>query len=162
MAGAKLFPHSIEYPTNGKAFPNTHEGATNNKREKGIGVIASLDADAVVELRWHMPATLPSGTAKLKGYALANATTGGGNIVAKWKSVAAEESMDVATGSLNSESPESVTWESGDADVYKYFEVTLDADTIVADEVIVMEIEFDSLFWTLAAKSTWVFWIEWE
>ncbi len=162
MAGGPLFPYSIEYPTNGKAFPHTHVGNTNSKREKGIGVIASLDADAVVELRFQLPGTLPTGTAKLITHGLANATSGNAKYNPKWKSVAAEETMDVATGSLNAEGVETVTWAAGDVDVYKEIKTILNADTLVAGEVIVMEIEFDTTLWTLAAKSLFKAWIVWE
>lgn len=148
--------------TTGKVYPDVFVGATNSKREEGIGVIASLDADATWSVRFLMPSTLPSGTAKLKLLALASATSGVAKVNPKWASVAAEESPDIAAGSLNAEGVQTVTWASGDSDVYKELEIALDADTVAADEVIVMDIVFETSSWTLAAKSVWQAFIVWD
>lgn len=162
MAGGPIFPRSIVFASSGKAFPSVFLGATNSKQEEGIGVMASLDADATVELRFQMPPSLPSGTGKLKLRALANATSGSAKVNPKWKSVAVEESADVATGSLNAEGTGTITWGAGDNDQYKELEIILDADTIVLDEEIVMELVFETTSWTLAATSTWIASIIWE
>lgn len=162
MAGGPIFPRSAVFPSSGKAFPGVFLGATNSKQEEGIGVMASLDADTTVELRFQMPPSLPTGTGKLKLRALANATSGSAKFNPKWKSVAVEESADVATGSLNAETTQTLTWAAGDNDQYKELEIILDADTIVADEEIVMELVFETTSWTLAATSTWIVSIIWE
>lgn len=162
MAGGPLFPRSIYYATADKVFPYVWEGQTNSKHEEGIGVMASLDADATIELRFLMPPSLPTGTCKLKLRALADATSGAAKVNPKWKSIAPEESADVATGSLNAEGTGTITWAAGDSDVYKELEITLDADTVTADEEIVMELVFETSSWTLAAISTWIASIIWE
>ena len=107
-----------------------------------------------------MPPSLPTGTAKLRCLSIANATSGAAKVNPKWASTAPEEAADTVT--LNAETTQTVTWAAGDADVYKELKVTLDADTVVAGEVIVMEVVFETTRWTLAQVSTWNFSVIWE
>ena len=78
----------------------------------------------------------------------------------KWASVAAEEDPSAAT--LNAETVQTVTWAAGDSNVYKETKVNLDADTPVANEVIVMDLTFETSGWTLNVVSTWQAFIIWE
>jgi hypothetical protein len=75
-------------------------------------------------------------------------------------SVAVEE--DASAASLNAEGTATVTWASGDEDVYKELKVTLDADTLVASEEVVMDLVFETTGWTLAVISCWIPSIIWE
>jgi hypothetical protein len=159
---SNITPISIIPKTSGKVFEQVHATNTNDFRLEGVGVMASLDGDAKVDLVFDLPPTLPTGTAKLRILSFANATSGVAKINPKWASKAPEESLDIAEGSLNAESASTVTWASGDADVPKETKITLDADTIVAGELVMMTIEFDSTSWTLAAVSTHQFSIIWE
>jgi len=154
MAGEYITHEPPVYDTGGNSFPRVHVGATNSKKDRGIGVSASLSADTTVQLRFRVPGSLPTGTATLKLTALANATSGVAKVNAKWASVAAEETPDIATGSLNAEGTSTLTWSTGDNDQYKDLDITLDADTVVAGEMIVMELVFETASWTLAAVST--------
>ena len=160
--GGPIFPHSAYAATSGRVFPNVHVGAgANSKHDEGLGVEASVGADATWRLRFQMPPTsLPSGTGKLKLWALANATSGAAKVNAKWASVAAEESPSGA--SLNAEGTSTLTWAGGDNDQYKERLVTLDADTLVAGEEVVMDLVFENSGWTLAQVSTWLASIIWE
>ena len=98
MPGGPYFPRSAYPATAGKVFPNIHVGAgSNSKQEEGLGVMASVDANATWRLRFQMPPTLPSGTCKLRLRALANATSGAAQVNPKWVSVAAEEDPSSAT-----------------------------------------------------------------
>jgi hypothetical protein len=162
MAGGPLFPSSAYPVTAGRVFPNFHVGAgSNSKHDEGLGVEASVGADSVWRLRFVMPPTsLPSGTCKLRLLVLANATNGAAKVNAKWASVAAEE--DPSSASLNAEGTSTLTWSTGDNDQYKELKVTLDADTPVAGEVIVMDLTFETSSWTLAAVSTWIASVIWE
>ena len=162
MAAGPLSYRSVAFPTSGKAFPWIHIGNTNSKQEEGIGVMASVDANTVVEVRFQMPPILPDGTGKLVVRALANATSGVAKFNPKWASVAVEETMDIATGSLNAEGTQTITWATGDVDVYKELVIDLDADTLAGDEEVVMEFTFETTSWTLATISTWFFTIIWE
>ena len=162
MPGGPIFPYSAYPVTSGRVFPNIHVGAGgNSKHEMGLGVEASLGADAIWRLRFMMPpSALPSGTCKLRLLALANATSGDAKINPKWASVAVGESPDTAT--LNAEGTGTVTWGAGDNDDYKELKVTLDADTPVAGEMIVMDLTFETSSWTLAQVVTVTAAVIWE
>lgn len=161
MAGGPIFPHSAFPATSGKVFPNTHIGdGANAHRTRGLGVMASVNGDATWMLEFQMPPTLPSGTAKLRLLALADATSGDAKVNPKWASVAVEE--DPSSATLNAEGTSTVTWGANDDDEYKELKVTLDADTVVGGETVVMALVFETTSWTLAQVSTWVASIIWE
>lgn len=164
MAGTQLMPISVFAVTAGFVFPNVHVGAgANSKQDEGLGVAdaTTLTTDAIWRLRFKVPKNLPvlPGTPTLMLDALANATSGAAKFNPKWASVAAEESPSGAT--LNAEGTQTITWASGDNDQYKHAEVTLDADTVVAGETIVMDLVFEDTNFTLAVVSTWQVWVEW-
>lgn len=158
MSGGPVFPHSSFPVTAGRVFPNIH--AATNAHLEGLGVEASLGADAIWRLWFQMPPTLPTGTCKLLLRAIANATSGNAKVNPKWKSFAAEET--VSSPSLNAEGVVTVTWSAGDADQLKETKITLDADTPVAGEEIILDLTMETSGWTLAAVSTWVVSVLWE
>lgn len=161
MAGGPIFPHSAFPATASRVFAGFHVGAgANSKEDEGLQVEASVGADSTWRLRFQMPPTLPSGTGKLRLLALANATSGNAKVNPKWASVAVEESPSGAT--LNAETVSTLTWGSGDNDQYKELKITLDADTLVANEEVVMDLVFETASWTLAQVSTWIPSIIWE
>lgn len=161
MAGGPLYPSYVIPVTADRVFGNVHVGAgSGSKRQLGIGVQASLGADAIVEMGFNAPPTLPTGTPKLVAQALAASVSGDGKINIKWASVAPEE--DPSSATLNAEGTTTVTWAAGDSDVLKETKITLDADTIVAGEMIVMQFTYETTGWTLAVVSTWRYFIIWE
>lgn len=161
MAGGPIFPCSIYPVTADRIFANVHVGAgSNSKHDEGLGVEASLGADATWRLRFQLPPVLPSGTGKLRLIALANATSGNAKVNPKWVSVAMEE--DPSSATLNAEGTSTLAWSTGDNDQYKELKVTLDADTLVAGEIVVMDLVFETSSWTLAQISTWIASIIWE
>lgn len=161
MSGGPIFPHSIIPVTAGKVFPSVHVGAgSNSKHDEGMGVMASLDGDAIWRLRFQMPPSLPTGTGKLRLIALANSTANSAKVNPKWASVAMEE--DPSSATLQAEGTNTLTWGAGDADQYKELKVTLDGDTLVASEMVVMDLTFETTSWTLAVVSTWIASIIWE
>ena len=148
MAGGPIFPRSA-YPTTSNAFPYIYTGAgSNSKHEEVLAVAASLAADTIWRLRFQMPPSLPTGTGKLRLLLLANATSGNAKINPKWVSVAVEE--DPSSATPVAETVQTVTWGAGDNDQYKELKVTLDADTLVASEEVVMDLTFETSSWTLA------------
>lgn len=162
MAGGPIFPHSA-FPVSEDVFPNFYIGAgANSKHDEGLGVVdaTALAADGIWRLRFQMPPTLPTGTGKLRILALANATTGVVKPNVKWASVAPEESPSGAT--LNDEGVGTITWGAGDNDQYKELKVTLDADTLVGGETVVMDLTFEDASMTLAVDSTYQVSIIWE
>jgi hypothetical protein len=153
MAGGPIFYHSAFPVTAGRVFPNFHVGAgANSKQDHGLGFEASVGADSTWRLRFAMPPTLPSGTAKLRILALANATSGAAKLNPKWVSVAAGEVPSSATPVA--EGTSTITWGAGDNDKYLGLSVTLDADTVVASEIVVMDLVGETSGWTLAAVLT--------
>lgn len=161
MTGGPVFPRSAIPITTDRVFTNIHIGAgANSKHEEGLGVQASVGADSIWRLRFQMPPTLPSGMGKLRLLALANATSGNAKVNPKWASVAVEEDPSEAT--LNAEGTSTLSWSTGDNDQYKELKVTLDADTLVASEEVVMDLTFETSSWTLAQVSTWIPSIIWE
>ncbi len=161
MAGGPIFPNSATALTTDRVFPNFHIGdGANGHRTRGLGVQASVGADSIWDLEFHMPPTLPTGTCKLRLIALADAVTGDAKVNPKWASVAVEEDPSAAT--LNAEGTSTLTWGADDDDEYKELKIMLDADTVVASEMIVMNLTFETSSWTLAVVSTWVPSIIWE
>lgn len=160
MAGGPLLPTSIGYPSNGRVYPGYHIGSTNSRQWYGHRCEASLGADAILELVFEMPQSLPTGTGKLRVTAIADATSGNAVINPAWASLAVGEDYD--TISLTAEGNTTITWSTGDDEELLESVITLDADTIVADEFIIMQITHVSASWTLAAISTLTFSIIWE
>lgn len=173
MAGGPILPFSAVPVTAANLFPNIHVSAgANFKRLEGLGVVASLGADSVWALAFRMPPTLPTGTGKLRLLVQANATSGVARVNPKWASCAVGE--DPAGLTLNAEtvtpdsvsgaagSGDTITWGTGDNDQIIEAKWTLNADTLVASELVVMHLTFETSSWTLAAISTWYPAIIWE
>lgn len=160
MAGGPIFPNSAFPVTAGSCFPNFHVGAGSySKQDEGLGVAASIGADATWRLRFHFPPTLPTGTAKIRLLALANATSGVAKCTVKDAVVAVEASPSGA--SLTSETQAVITWGAGDNDQYKEAKVTL-TTTPVGSSVLVCDLVFNYAEWTLAQVSTWIASLIWE
>jgi hypothetical protein len=164
MAGGPILPNSL-FPgdTTGRLFPSFYGGAGGNAaaRDEGMGVMASLSADATWELRFLLPpaAALPTGTLKLRLLALANAGAGDAKVTVKDAVVAAGASPSAVT--LTSETQATLTWASGDNDKYKEAKITLSA-VPVGNDILVVGLTFNTSGWTLAQVSTWIASIIWE
>ncbi len=148
-----------------RVFPNIHIGAgSNSKHEEGLGVEASLGADATWRLRFQIPPAIPSGTLKLLTKSLANATSGSAKVNPKWDIVG--DGADPSSATLNAEGTTTITWASGDNDDYKWTKITLDATTAptTGDEnkAIVMDLVFETSSYTLAQILTMQVSIIWE
>jgi hypothetical protein len=162
MAAGPLFAHSEIPVTTGTTFPNVYVGGgANSKHEEGLGVAASLAADATWRLRFQLPPAIPSGTAKLLLRALANATTGNAKVTPQLAKVAGGSSPSGAT--LTAEAQQTITWTA--VDVYVDTKVTLTNTTIAAgdeNKALVCDLVFNATGWTLAAVSTWQASLIWE
>jgi hypothetical protein len=164
MAGGPLHPISVVHEEGtGEAYPDVYigDGGT-SPNEVGWGIEASLGADATLNCRFEMPQVLPSGTAKLRIISLADAVTGNARINPKWRSVAIDGTEDPSDTALTAEGVQTVSWSTGDDDQYIETLIDLDADTIVADEMVVMDIVFETASWTLAVVSVHNFSIVWQ
>jgi hypothetical protein len=156
MAGGPFGLVSAIPVTANKVFDNTHVGAGSGmKYINGLGVMASVDGDAVWALVFQrFPASLPSGTCKLCLSAFANATSGAAKVNAKWASAAVGDDWSSLT--LNAEGTSTLTWAAGNNDDEMQLKITLDADTPVAGERVIMNLTFETTSWTLAQVSTWL------
>lgn len=164
MAGGPVFHLAPGFfGANGHVYPLPYEGAgSTNDTTPMLGVTdaTTLTADVGFHLIFPMPVSLPSGTAKLRLWSRANATTGALKVNPKWVSVAATE--DPSSATLNAEGTSTITWSTGDADDYKETKITLDADTIVAGENVHMDLTFEDTSTTLAVESGHLAAIIWE
>ncbi len=162
MAGGPIYPSST-FPadTSGRLFPNFYAGGGGNAapHDEGLGVMASLSADATWELRFPMPPTIPAGTLKLRVLSLANATSGVAKFTISDGHCAAGSSPSAAT--LTAETQSSVTWASGNADKYMETKVALTTSPSGNDQLIVA-IKFQTSSWTLAVVSTHIVSVIWE
>jgi hypothetical protein len=162
MAGGPIYPSSA-FPadSSGRLFPNFYAGGGGNAapRDEGLGVKASLDADATWELRFPMPPSIPTGTLKLRLLALANATSGVAKVTVKDGRCPAGSSPSAAT--LTSETQSSITWTA--ADVYNEVKVSLTGvGSLAGNDMLVVALTFNTTSWTLAQVSTWLASIIWE
>lgn len=172
MAGGPFLPSSA-FPvgTSGEVFPSVHsgDGAGAAVEEEGLGVANATDltADRGWSLRFQMPTTLPSGTATFRLLALADIQAGDLSVDPTWASVAADEDPSAATLIAEGPDPDSRTggdgsngdnstfgWASADDDKYIEARWTLNADTVVAGEVIVMHLRIDDGDTDVAAVTT--------
>lgn len=162
MAGGPIGPSSIYLGgASGKLFPNFYAGAGGNAsaHDEGIGVMASLDANAVAELRFPMPPSIPTGTLKLMVRMLANATSGDVKFTVSDNSCGTGVSPSGLT--LTGETQSSATWAAGDNDKYKDVKVTLTTSP-AANDSLVVAITFNNTSWTLAQVLTCLVWVLWE
>lgn len=161
MAGGPLFPSSVYLGgASGNLSPTFYVPATNTNAAgaiEGIGVIASLAADAPAVMQFNMPESIPTGTLKLRCLAMANATSGVAKLTIKDKNVAAGASLGTST--LNTETQVSQTWAT--ADILVENKVTL-TTTPSANDILTVLATFNTASWTLAAASVWQFSCVWE
>ncbi len=162
MAGGPICPSSA-YPadTTGRLFPNFYAGGGGNAspHDEGWGVKASLDADATLELRFPMPPSIPTGTLKLRGLHLANATSGTIKYTVKDATVAAGASPSAAT--LTSETQSSLAWAAGGTDKYTEVKTTLTSSP-AGNDVLVVAVTYNTTNWTLAVVLTTLWSVIWE
>ena len=157
MAGGPVKPDSA-FPE-GDAFRRVHVGGgAQAEYDVGMGVGASLAADATWHLRFEMPPSLPTGTGKLRLRAISGTGSGNARVNPKWASVALSE--DPSGTTMNAEGAQTITFVG--VDDYLETKIDLDADTLTASEIVVMELVFETASWTHAAISTWQASIIWE
>jgi hypothetical protein len=162
MSGGPIYhlpPYTSD--TAGNAFPNFYAGAGGNASptDYGLGIAASLGTDVAWQLRFPMPPSIPAGTLKLRTLMLANATSG----TAKWTvsdiNVAAGASASAAA--MNSETQQSYSWTTGNADKYIETKQAL-TSTPSGNDTLVVALTFNHSGWTLAVPLTTVATIIWE
>jgi hypothetical protein len=162
MASGPIMPSSIYLGgASGNLYPNFYIPATNTNTAgalEGIGVVASLGADAPAVLQFNMPEAIPSGTLKLRCLAMANATSGVAKLTVKDASTSAGSNIGATT--LTTETQLSQTWAT--ADILVENKITLTATAPTANQILTVLATFNTASWTLAAASTWQFSLVWE
>lgn len=158
----RLFPVSAFPATEGKVYPEAFNSVSNGFWIEGLGVMANLNADAELHYVFQVPNPLPAGVAKLEVVATAYDGAGDAKFNPKWKSIALGETFDLAAGSLNAEGTQTLTWVAGDGLKFKRAVVTLDADTVVADEFVALRLAMETTNWTLNQRSLWLVAMLWE
>jgi hypothetical protein len=161
MASGPYFPSSIYLGgasgnlSSTVYVPNTN---TNNAGAiEGIGVVASLGADAAAVLQFNLPEAIPAGTAKLRLLAMANATSGVAKLTVS-DGVTATGS-NLGGTSLTPETQLSQTWST--ADVVVENKISL-AASMVANSILTVLMTFNTSGWTLAQTSVWQASLVWE
>ena len=161
MSGGPILPSSIYLGgASGNLSPTFYIPATNANAAgaiEGIGVVGSLGSDAPAVLQFNMPEVIPSGSLKLRGLAMANATSGNALFTVKDKNVAAGASLGTST--LNNEGSSTVTWTTADILVEKKITLT---SSPVANDILTVLVTFTTASWTLTASSVWQFSLVWE
>jgi hypothetical protein len=162
MAGGPILPSSMYLGgASGNLYPTFYIPATNTNTAgalEGVGVVASLAADAPAVLQFNMPESIPTGTIKLRCLAMANATSGVAKVTFKDASTSAGSNIGVT--SLTTETQLSQTWTT--ADILVENKITLTATAPTANQILTVLVTFNTASWTLAAASTWQFSIVWE
>lgn len=161
MSGGPILPSSIYLGAGaGNVYPNFYIPATNTNTAgalEGVGVIASLAADAIAVLQFNLPESIPTGTLKCRCLAMANATAGVAKLTLSDGQTAVASSIGATT--LTGDTQVSQTWAA--ADILYENKVTL-ATAPTANYILTVLATFNHTSWTLAAASTWQFSIVWE
>src|ERR1700732_503888 len=116
MAGGPILPSSIYLGgASGNLFPNFYIPATNTNNSgalEGVGVVASLGADASAVLQFNMPEVIPTGTLKCRCLAMANATSGVAKLTLSDGVTSAASNIGATT--LTADTQVSQTWATAD------------------------------------------------
>ena len=171
MAGGPFLPISA-FPigTSGEIFPNVHVGqGANGATQEGLGVANATDltADRIWHLVFKMPTALPTGTASFTLGALATIEAGDLSVDIAWASVAFDQDPSAATLTAEGPDPDSRVggngsnadnstfgWDTADDDKYLEARWTLNADTVVANEFIHVDMRIDDGDTDVAAVTT--------
>jgi len=161
VSGGPVLPSSIYLGgASGNLFPNFYIPATNTNTAgtlEGVGVVASLAADAPAVLQFNMPESIPTGTLKLRVLAMANATSGVAKLTVSDGATSAGSNIGATT--LTAETQLSQTWAT--ADILVENKITL-TTAPTANQILTVLATFNTTGWTLAATSAWQFSVVWE
>jgi hypothetical protein len=161
MSGGPILPSSIYLGgASGNLSPTFYVPATNTNAAgaiEGIGVIASLAADAAAVLQFILPESIPSGTLKLYIRAWANATSGVAKLTVSDGQTA--DGSNIGGTTLTGETQLSQTWATADIIVANKITLTTSPS---ANQTLTVLATFNTTGWTLAAASVWLFALVWE
>ena len=160
MSGGWIQPAFPPVPlTTGKVFPFLHVGGGAGwTHVYGMGVMASLNGDAIWRLGFQMPPTaLPSGTCKLLLKTRSSASSGDAKLDIGWAMCAG--GVDPSGLTLNWEGTQTLTRDG--ADELDDHLITLDATTPEADKFMVMDLKYLTASWSIASTTVWLAFVGW-
>lgn len=161
MAGGPILPSSLYLGgASGNLFPNFYVPATNTNAAgaiEGVGVVASLAAEAPAVMQFNMPEVIPTGTLKLYCRAMANAVSGTALLTVSDGATSGGSNIGATT--LTAETQLGQAWSA--ADVLVENKITLSTSP-TANQILTVLATFNHTSWTLAAASTWQFSLVWE
>jgi len=166
MAGGSLLPSSVYLGgASGNLSPTffTSGAGTTvaNSTIEGIGVVASLGADAAAVLQFNLPEVFPPGAMKLRMLAWANATTG--NAIYTVADGGTAPGANIANTTLTTDaSAVSFGFPATANLINEVAKVTLTGPGQVANNLYTVVVTFNTASWTLAATSVWQFSMVWE
>ena len=165
MAGGPILPSSIYVGgAGGNLTLTAYIPSTNTNTAgaiEGVGCIASLNVggvDAPLVLQFNLPEVLPSGTAKLRALAWANATSGN----ALYTPTDGQTAVNANIGgtSLSGPGQQTVTWTTVDIMMEK--KTNISSTPLVINNMLTVLVTFNNSSWTLAQTSVWQFSLVWE
>lgn len=145
--------------TAGKVFPYLYAGAGATwKHTYGLGVMGSVNGDSIWRTSFLIRSgVLPNGVPTLRLWARANGL-GIARVNVKWAMCAAGADPSIIT--LIAEGVQSITWAAGDQDKFKLTSTVLDATTVLPGQMLLMDLVYETIGWTLPAVSVWLPFIE--
>jgi hypothetical protein len=163
MAGGPIFASSIYLGgASGNLSSTVYISAAGttvaNSAIEGVGVVASLAADAAAVLQFNLPEVMPTGVMKCRVLAWANATSGVAKLTLSDGQTA--PAANIANTTLTADAQISQTWSS--ADVIVENKVTLATSSPTANSILTILATFNTSGWTLAQSSVWQFSLVWE
>jgi hypothetical protein len=164
MAGGPLLPSSIYLGgASGNLSPQFYtSGAgttTSQSTIEGIGVVASLGANASAILQFNLPEALPSGTLKCRVLAWANASAGVAKLTLSDGGTA--PAANIANTTLTAETQLSQTWATADI-IVEVAKQIMTGPNQTANSIYTVVAQFNNTGWTLAVASVWQFSLVWE
>jgi hypothetical protein len=164
MTGGPILPSSIFVGNAaGNAYPIFYTPNTNTNTAgyiEGVGVVASLGADAPVTLQFNLPESIPAGTLKLRTLAMANSTSNSAILTIADAGTAVGSNIG-ATTLTTDVSSHSITWTT--ADVLVEYKLALTGSGVnTANNIATVLVTFNHTSWTLAVQSVWQFSLVWE
>jgi hypothetical protein len=162
MSGGPLLPSSVYFGgASGNAYPAFYTSAAGttvaNSTLEGVGVVASLGAEAPVVMQFNLPESIPTGTLKCRVLGLANAATGTAKLTLT--DGATPAGLNIANATFTAETQISQGWAT--ADILVENKVTL-STVATANYIMTVLATYNHTSWTLAAASVWQFSLVWE
>ena len=165
MAGGPILPSSIYLGgasgnLSASFFTSGAGTTTVNSTIEGVGVVASLTADASAVMQFNIPEVIPTGTLKVRVLAWANATTGNAKLDIIDGRTPAGSNIANATFTTEAGSP-TITQGWTTANIIVENKVTL-TQAPTANDIYTIVATFRTASWTLASTSVWQFSLVWE